>query len=87
MKGVRYEHQAAAAVDTARALWPRMGDAIDTIEWSIVRDTKMGQPLAPGSAIRLVVFQGAASVGIPTIEVSFEETQDCIIFHDLEFRK
>ncbi len=87
MKGVIYQHQAAAAVDTARALFKRLGDAVEAIEWALVHDPKAGVPLYEGASIRVVVFQGAKSVGMPTIEVTFEETPSAIVFHDLEFRK
>jgi hypothetical protein len=87
VKGVVYENQASAAITTARALYPRMGDAVDLIEWAIVRDPEMGTALFPGSRMRMVVFQGAASVGIPTIEVVFEDSGERVTIHDMEFRK
>jgi hypothetical protein len=87
VRGVIYEHQAAAAIDTARVLFPRLGDAIELLEWALVRDPKAGTALADGSNIWVVVFQGAASVGLPTIEVIYEIRPDHIVFHDLEFRK
>lgn len=86
MKGVIYEHKAAAAVDTAKALYRRLGDAVEAIEWAIVRDPRMGVPLFPGGSLRLVIFEGARSVGMPTIEVIFEETRTSVVIHDLEFR-
>lgn len=84
MKSVIYEHQAAAAADTAKVLWSRLGDAVETIEWAIVRDPDMGVDM--GKGFRMVVFEGAKSIGMPTIEVVFEVTQQDIIIHDLEFR-
>ena len=87
VKGVVYEHQAAAAVDTAKALWPRLGDAVEALEWALVRDPEMGVPLIPGRPMRMVVFEGARSIGMPTIEVIFEDATDCLTLHDLEFRK
>ena len=71
---------------TARALYPRLGDAVETIEWAIVRDPKMGTTLSQGSRFRLVIFEGARSVGMPTIEVIFEETPLYLVIHDMEFR-
>lgn len=87
MKEVIYEHQADAAIQTARALFSRLGDTIEIIEWAIVRDPGMGTALAPTSKMRMVVFQGGASVGLPTVEVVFEVRAECIVFHDLVFRK
>lgn len=87
MRGVVYEHQAAAAVDTAKVLWRRLNDAVEVCEWALIRDPGMGIPVDEGSCLRMVVFQGASSVGIPTIEIVFEDTGSNIIFHDLEFRK
>lgn len=86
MKGVVYEHQASAAIDTARALYRRLGDAVEAIEWAIVRDPQMGVALTTGDKRRMVVFAGGKSIGMPTIEVIFEETAKTIIIHDMEFR-
>lgn len=85
MKDVCYEHQAAAALDTARIFWPRADEVMETLEWTLVRDPTAGLPLYPGSAQRLVVFQGAKSAKLPTVECTFEIEPDKLIFHDLEF--
>lgn len=87
MKSVVYEHQAAAALDTARQFWPRVDDVMITLEWTLVRDPKAGMPLVEGSAQRLVVFEGAQSVGFPTVECTFEVKAHELVFHDLEFRR
>lgn len=87
MKGVIYEHQAAAAADTAKALWPRQEDVMTTIEWALVRDPGIGVPLFHGSPIKVAVFNGAPSIGMPTVEITYQETANAIILHDLEFRK
>ncbi len=85
MRGVRYEHEAAAAVDTARVFWPRTDDVMQMLEWALIRDTSAGVPVMPESHIRLVVFPGAKSIKMPTVYCCFEVSPDQIIFHDLEF--
>lgn len=85
MKGVIYENRAAAAADTAKVLYPRLGDAVEAIEWAVVRDPTMGWSLLEGSRLRLVIFEGAKSVGMPTIEVIFEETPTAVVIHDMVF--
>lgn len=85
MKGIRYEHQAAAAADTARALWRRADDVISMLEWTLARDDKSGLPLFPGSPLRLVVFPAAKSVGMPHVECVFSSDAHCVTIHDMEF--
>jgi hypothetical protein len=85
VKGVIFQHEAAAQADTARALWVRADDVISTIEWTLARDQSAGVPLVAGGALRLVIFPGAKSVGMPNAECIFEDTHGGVIIHDLEF--
>lgn len=87
MQGIVYEHQASAAIDTARFFWPRIDDVIETLEWTLLRDPSAGTALYPGSPLRVVVFEGAKSVGMPTVTCTFERKTSGITFHDLEFEK
>ena len=85
MRGVVYEHAAAAQADTARALWPRADDVIAMLEWTLMRDSSAGLPLVEGGSQRLVVFNGAKSGKLPTVECIFECTSQMITICDLEF--
>lgn len=85
MKSVCFEHEAAAAADAAKVLWKRGEDAIATIVWSLARDDVMGTPIMPGSPIRLAVFDGAKSIGLPKIEYMFEIREHDVRIIDMEF--
>jgi hypothetical protein len=69
VRTVVYEHQAAAALDTARILFKR--------------DDAAGRSM--GGTLRLLVFRQAKSVGMPAIECIFDVRPDKIVIHDLEF--
>ena len=85
MRDICYEHQAVAALDTARIFWPRVDEVIQVLEWTLVRDPTAGLSLSPGDQRRLVIFKGAKSAKLPTVECTFEVHADRLIFHDLEF--
>jgi hypothetical protein len=85
VRTIAYEHQAAAALDTARALYPRVEHVITALEWLLARDDNAGLPLVAGGRLRLLVFKKAASIRVPAIECLFEYQAEKVIIHDLEF--
>jgi hypothetical protein len=82
VRGVTYSHEAAAQADAARALWKRADDVIAMLEWTLARDTSVGLPYG---SLRFAVFPGAKSVGMPSVDILFEETPERTIIHELEF--
>lgn len=83
MKGVTYEHAAAAQADAAKGFWPRAEDVIMMLEWTLARDPSAGLPYEGN--LRFIVFPGAKSVGLPSVDCLFEPTPQRIIIHELEF--
>jgi hypothetical protein len=57
------------------------------MEWALSRDGQhLGMPLVHGGSQRLVVFDGAKSVGMPSVDCVFEVSgSGTIVIHDLEF--
>jgi hypothetical protein len=84
VKGVVYQHEAAASADTARALWSRADEVIRMLEWTLARDDTAGLPYGNGP-LRFIVFPGAKSVNMPSADVLFEPTQERVIIHEIEF--
>lgn len=85
MRTVRYERQAEAALDAARALFKRVDDIIIGLEWAIIHDDRAGLPLVPGGPIRLFVFDQIRSAGMPRVECFIEYREELVVVHDLEF--
>jgi hypothetical protein len=86
VRGVCYEHQADAALQTARTFWSRADDAVLTLEWALSRDPAIGTPIVPGATVRVAVFAGAKSVGLPTVLCTYEVTPSGgLVIYDLEF--
>jgi hypothetical protein len=87
VRGVIYEHGAAAQADAARALFPRADEVILMLEWALARDDgTLGVPLVPGGSQRLVVFPGSSSSArLPSVDVVFEMTARRVVIHDLDF--
>jgi hypothetical protein len=84
VRTVRYERQAEAALDTARALYKRVDDIVMGLEWAIIHDDRAG--LSLGGSLRLFVFDRIRSAGMPRVECFLEyQGGDLVIIHDLEF--
>ena len=83
MRGVTYQTEAQLAADAARALWDRADDVIATIEWTLARDRNPGLPYS--GPLRLIVFPGAKSGKLPSVDCLFELTDDLVTIHELEF--
>ena len=85
MRDIRYEHTAAAALDTARALFKRVDDAIIALEWVLIHDSRAGLAMTPEGRTRLLVFDQLKSLGMPRMECVIEYQDNLVIVHDLEF--
>jgi len=85
VRGIRYEHEASAAADAARALWRRGEDAISAIEWALARDPQAGQPYANSEQLRFSVFDGAKSIGLPSVDVLFVSTPEQALIIEMDF--
>lgn len=85
MKDVRYEKSAQEACDAALEKWERADEAIQIIEWVILRDEKIGDPLFETGNIRTVTVDGARSAHLPKVTILYEITDTVIVFHSMNF--
>lgn len=70
----------------ARGAWARADDAVQSFEWALSRDPRIGTPIARGATVRVAVFHGAKSVGLPTVLCTYEVVRsDGLDIFDLEF--
>lgn len=87
MLGVREQATVAEAVDDACEKWERARDAWDSITWSLARDPTVGAALNEAGTVRSLIFEGARSIKMPTVEVIYvhDRTTVTIVeatFHD-----
>lgn len=87
MRTIREEEIARNAVNEALAnpAWSRASDAWDCITWSIAHEPSIGEPVTESGRVRSFVFEGAKSIGMPTVQVLYEVDGDLIVIHDARF--
>jgi len=55
------------------------------VEWAIVRDPGSGKALNEAGTLRAFTFEGAKSIGLPTLTVVYECDAQNITIHDALF--
>jgi hypothetical protein len=85
MRELREEARVGEALARACEKWPRAEDAWNALTWAIARDPKIGRPLTESGDLRNVISEGAASIGIPTISVTYSVSEPTIQILDAEF--
>lgn len=75
------------AVDEAEANWPRANDAWEAITWAIVREPYLGIAITESGNIRQFTFDGARTIGMPTVTVVYEMRHTEIIVHAARFEE
>lgn len=71
MRTVVEDDAVRRALDAAVDEWPRIEDAWNAVTWAISRDHTIGDPVTESGLIRAFVFEGAISIGMPTIRVLY----------------
>ena len=85
MRDVRYDSEAAKAIDEASEVWDRADIAVGMIEWAIARDPTVGQPLTESGVSRVLTICGAISIGMPTVTYAYEIEQHYITVRTASF--
>lgn len=85
MRGVREQPIVSAAVDVAELRWPRAEEAWQAVLWAVARDPQCGPTLNSTGTLRGFVFEGAKSIGMPTIEVIYRVEVDHVLIENAEF--
>lgn len=88
MLDVREEPAVEKAVDAAYRRWARADEAWEAVTWTIARDPfGAGPPLTESGKTRGFVFEGAQSIGMPSIRVVYVVEPDCVIIHEAIFEE
>ena len=87
MRTFREEPRVSEAVAKAELTWDRARDAWDAITWAIVRDPKIGIVMTESGRTRMVVLDGARSIGLPTVRLIYEIGNPEITLHEAIFEE
>jgi hypothetical protein len=87
VRSVIEDSRVSRAIDDAKLKWPRAGDAWDAVVWVIARDPSIGRPLTESGNVRSFTFDGAKSIGLPTVTVLYEVQHIVIVVHDALFQE
>lgn len=72
MRDVREELAVQKAVDAAYRRWPRTDEAWEAVTWALARDPySAGPALSESGLVRAFVFDGARSIGLPTVRAVY----------------
>ena len=85
MRTVREDAAVHQALDAALDRWPRAEDAWDAVTWALARDPTVGKALNETGTIRSVVFDGAGSIGLPSLDVIYEFDEQLVSVRDVRF--
>ena len=86
MYGIIEDSRVSRAVDDASLRWPRANDAWEAITWVIARDPLIGVAVTESGKVRSFTFDGAKSIGLPTVTVLYEIEPTVIVVRDAVFR-
>jgi len=73
------------AVEDADSKWNRGGDAWHFVTWIIAHDPNAGHSVTESGKTRLLVFDGARSIDMPTVKVTYEIGNPEVVLHDAIF--
>jgi len=83
---VREEPAVQKAVDAAYARWPRADEAWEAVTWAIAHDPYgAGPPITESGRTRLMVFDGARSIGMPSVRLVYVIESTCVVAHEAHF--
>lgn len=86
MLELREEPQVAEALAEACNKWPRTEDAWEAITWVLSKDPKLcGTPLNETGNLRVMIYAGAKSIGMPDIRLIYRISNPTIELLDAEF--
>lgn len=72
MRDVREETAVQKAVDAAYLRWPRTDEAWEAVTWALARDPySAGPAISESGLVRTFVFDGARSIGMPTVRAVY----------------
>jgi hypothetical protein len=85
---VREEPAVEKAVNAAYLRWARAEEAWEAVTWAIAHDPYgAGPPLTESGKTRQLVFDGARSIGMPSIRIVYVIEPACVIIHEASFEE
>ena len=88
MRDVREEPAVEKAVNEAYRRWPRTDEAWQAVTWALARDPySAGPALSESGLVRAIVFEGARSVGMPTVRAVYVIQPALIIVQAVAFEE
>jgi hypothetical protein len=86
MRDVREERAVEKEVNAAYLRWPRAEEAWQAITWALARDPfSAGPPIGESGLTRSLVFEGARSIGMPTVRIVYVIEPAAVIVRAVEF--
>jgi hypothetical protein len=85
VRGIREEESVRNAVNDAEDKWKRGFDSWEAVTWTAARDPEAGTPLDLDSSLRVLVFDGARSVDMPSVTIIYRFDDDYITVLDASF--
>lgn len=84
--GVFEEKGVEKAVNAAYDQWPRAEDAWETVKDVVVRDPMgAGEAVTESGKTRSFTFDGASSIGLPSISVVYVVEDHNVVIRDVKF--
>jgi hypothetical protein len=72
VRDVREERTVEKDVNAAYLRWPRTEEAWEAVTWALARDPfSAGPAINESGLVRSLVFEGARSIGMPTVRVVY----------------
>jgi hypothetical protein len=72
VRDVREEEDVRKCVDAAYARWPRTDEAWEAVTWALAHDPfSAGPAISESGLVRVFVFDGARSIGMPTVRAVY----------------
>ncbi len=88
MLGVVEERSVEKAVNEAYRRWPRAEEAWEAVKWAIGRDPYgAGPALTETGTTRLMVFDGARSIGMPSVRAVYVVEPAGVAVHEVVFQE
>jgi hypothetical protein len=84
--GIIEDSRVSRAVDDAKLRWPRADDAWEAITWVIARDPFIGVAVTESGKVRSFTFDGAKSIGLPTVTILYEIQPTVVVVLDAVFK-
>jgi hypothetical protein len=77
-----------SAVDAAYRKWPRADEAWEAVVWALARDPfGAGPPLTESGKSRLMIFDGARSIGMPSVRAVYVVEPATVTVRDVLFHE